>query len=301
MNPVLMVFLDGVGIGRRDYESNPFFKFGFKTFEHFFGDIPSLEKPFLTNSDNYLFPADPCMGVPGFPQSGTGQVSIFCGINAPAFVGKHFGPFPYSTTIPVLKTESIFAILKGEGYNVSFANAYPSVFFDYLKSGKQRLSTTSLSCRLIGLRLNRITDLRKGRALTAEISNERWNLKLGYNLPVIKPSTAAKRLLRIAAGNAFTLYEFYLTDHIGHGRYEGNVQKMITLLDDFLFSLLSELNREKMTLIICSDHGNFEDLSVKTHTLNPALTLTAGLKAHQMFREIKDLSNIKGAILKYCR
>ena len=28
VNPVLMIFIDGVGIGREDYEYNPFFKYG---------------------------------------------------------------------------------------------------------------------------------------------------------------------------------------------------------------------------------------------------------------------------------
>jgi len=53
-----------------------------------------------------------------------------------------------------------------------------------------------------------------------------------------------------------------------------------------------------MTLIICSDHGNLEDISIKGHTLNPALTISAGRGAEQMADEIKDLSQIKNAILR---
>jgi 2,3-bisphosphoglycerate-independent phosphoglycerate mutase len=301
MNPVLMIFLDGVGIGKEDHSCNPFFKYGFKSFEHFFGRIPTLDNPLQAEHDKFLFPSDALLGVEGFPQSGTGQVSILCGMNAPAFVGKHFGPFPYSTTIPVIKEKNIFHIIKTMGYPVAFANAYPPVFFDYIRSGKQRLSTTSLSCRLSNVKLNTITDLRKGNALTAEITNERWNIKLGYKLPVIKPSTAAKRLLRIASQNAFTLFEFYLTDHIGHGRYEGDIPKTFKNLDDFIYSLLANLDYSSMTLIICSDHGNVEDLSVKTHTYNPALTISAGLHAKALYENIKDISQIKDAILTYCK
>jgi 2,3-bisphosphoglycerate-independent phosphoglycerate mutase len=301
MNPVLMIFIDGVGIGNEDIQFNPFFKYGFRTFEHYFGGIPTLKDQILSGAGKYLFPTDAGMGVQGLPQSGTGQVSIFCGINAPAFVGKHFGPFPYSTTIPIIKEKNIFNSVKQMGHPVSFANAYPSVFFDYIRSGKQRLSTTSLSCILSNIKLNTVTDLRKGKAITAEITNERWNLKLGYNLPVIRPSTAAKRLLRMAEQNTFTLYEFFLTDHIGHGRYEGNVPGMIKNLDDFLFSILKNMDYDKMTLVICSDHGNFEDLSVKTHTLNPSLTVTAGLHSKELFNSIKNISQIKDAILNYCK
>ncbi|MDO8549382.1 MAG: metalloenzyme [Ignavibacteria bacterium] len=297
MNNILMIFVDGVGIGKEDYEFNPFFKYGFKTFSELFGGIPSLDNPLLKNKNRFLFPADARLGVEGLPQSGTGQTSIFCGINAAKLIGKHFGPFPYSTLIPVIKEKNIFKHFLKKKQKTFFANAYPKVFFDYINSGKQRLSVTSLSCRLSGIRLNRIVDVRKGNALTAEITNERWNTKLGYSLPVIKPETAARRLLRIASKNKFTLYEYFLTDHIGHGRYDGETESTLRTLDDFLFTILYEMDYKKLSLIICSDHGNFEDLSMKTHTLNPALTITAGKYSKQLFKSIKNIAQIKSAIV----
>jgi len=292
-----MIFLDGVGIGKADYQFNPFFKFGFNTFTKIFGQIPSLENRVLKNGKAFLFPADARLGVEGFPQSGTGQTSIFCGINAAKFVGKHFGPYPYSTLIPVLKEKSIFKYFLDKNKKVSFANAYPKIFFDYLKSGKSRLGVTAISCLQNNIRLNTSTDVRKGKAITAEITNESWNIKLGYKLRDIKPQTAARRLLNIARNNSFTLYEYYLTDYVGHGRYDGEIEQFMKILDDFLNTVITELDRN-ITLVICSDHGNIEDLSVKTHTLNPALTITAGKYAEQLFKGIKDISQIKQAIIK---
>jgi 2,3-bisphosphoglycerate-independent phosphoglycerate mutase len=300
MKPVLMIFLDGVGIGRKDFEFNPFFKYGFETFDKIFGDIPHLDKSSLQGNNCFLFPSDAQMGVDGLPQSGTGQVSIFCGVNAPKFVGKHFGPFPYSTTIPIIAEKNIFKIFKDKGENVFFANAYPKIFFDYLKSGKTRLSVTTLSCKLTGIRLNKSKDVRKGKALTAEITNERWNKKLNYNIKEISPETGAKKLLRIASKNDFTLYEFFLTDHLGHGRITEEFNRIYSNIDKFLLTLLQNLNHNEMTLIICSDHGNLEDLSIKTHTKNPALTITAGLNAEELSKNINDLSDIKPSIIKYC-
>jgi phosphopentomutase len=145
------------------------------------------------------------------------------------------------------------------------------------------------------MRLNRVTDVIKGKALTAEITNERWNKKLGYKLSTIKPKTAARRLLKIASRNKFALYEYFLTDYLGHGRYDGEITEVLKILDEFLLTVIKELD-EKTTLIICSDHGNFEDLSTKTHTLNPSLTITAGEYAEELFKKIKDLSDIKSAI-----
>ena len=201
MNPVLMIFVDGVGIGKKDYEFNPFFKYGFKTFERIFGEIPHIGKQHLDKNDIYCFPVDAKLGVGGLPQSGTGQVSIFCGVNAAKFVGKHFGPFPYSTTIPLIAEQNIFKHYKDINKQAYFANAYPKVFFDYINSGKTRLNTTALMCRLSGIKLNSVKEVKKGHALTAEITNERWNKRLNYNLKVIKPETAAKRLLKIANEN----------------------------------------------------------------------------------------------------
>lgn len=297
MQSVLMIFLDGIGIGEEDYDANPFFKYGFKTFTEIFGEIPTLKNPVLIKNNSFLFPTDARLGVDGLPQSGTGQTSIFCGINAALYVGKHFGPYPYSTLIPVIEDKNIFKAFLDNGRKTFFANAYPKIFFDYINSGKSRLSVTSLSSKLSGLKFNTSTNVRLGKALTAEITNERWNKKLGYKLNIIKPETAARRLLRIARMNTFTLYEYFMTDHLGHGRYDGDAQCLLEILDRFLLTVLNELN-EDTTLIICSDHGNVENLSIKTHTLNPSLTITSGRNAEALFKEIKDLTQIKPAIMR---
>lgn len=300
MNKVLMIFIDGVGIGQEDKVYNPFFKYQFQTFLKHFGKIPSLKNPIVKNKQAIIFPTDPIMGVKGLPLSGTGQTSIFCGVNASKIIGQHFGPYPYSTLLPIIKEKNIFKYFLNRDEKVCFANAYPKIFFDYINSGKKRLSVTSLSCLLSGMRLNSVTDVRRGRALTAEIDNERWNIKLGYNLPVIRPQTAARRLLRISDKNKFTLYEFFLTDHLGHGRIKDEFDKVMYLLDNFLLTILNEFDYVNNTLIICSDHGNLEDTTVKTHTLNPALTLAAGKHAFDIAENIKHLYDIKGTIIKFC-
>ncbi len=295
-----MIFLDGVGIGEDDHNNNPFLMHGFNTFSELLGNIPTLKNQNISNNGFYLTPVDATLGVEGLPQSGTGQTSIFCGINAAKYIGKHFGPYPYSTLIPVIKEKNIFSDFLAKGKKPFFANAYPGVFFDYIKSGKSRLSVTSLSARLSGLRLNRVTDVRKGEALTAEITNDRWNKRLGYTLPVISPKTAARRLIRAALKNDFTLYEYFLTDHLGHGRYDGDLQTTLQILDEFLFTVLHETDKAVFTIIVCSDHGNFEDLSIKTHTLNPTIFMTAGKHAAEISGTVKNLSDIKEAITGTC-
>lgn len=300
MNPVLMIFLDGVGIGENDPDSNPFLRYGFRTYTELLGNIPTKSNQYLRRKGFILTPVDATLGIEGLPQSGTGQTSIFCGINAAEYIGKHFGPYPYSTLIPVIKEKNIFADFLARGKKPFFANAYPGVFFDYIRSGKSRLSVTSLSAKLSGLRLNGAADVRRGKALTAEITNDRWNKRLGYSLPVIRPKTAARRLIRAAMKNDFTLYEYFLTDHLGHGRYDGDLLSTLQTLDEFLFTVLNEADKSVFTIIVCSDHGNFEDLSVKTHTFNPTIFITAGKHAEEISGKVKNLTHIKEAITGNC-
>ncbi len=292
-----MIFLDGVGIGEADPSKNPFFKYGFNTFTEFFGKIPNLDSQSLEGENRFLFPTDAIMGVPELPQSGTGQTSIFCGVNASRVLGKHFGPFPHSMLVPLIREQNIFKSFKDRDKKVVFANAYPKQFFEYIKSGKKRLSATSLCCRLSDVKLKSSVNLRNGDAISAEIDNLIWVNELEYNFPIIKPETAGKKLIKIAQNHHFTLFEHFLTDHLGHGRRAEMMEDRLSVLDTFLSYILRNIP-ENFTLVICSDHGNLEDISIKTHSTNPALTITAGKYADKLKNRISDLSHIKDAILE---
>lgn len=292
----LLIFIDGVGIGEENPEKNPFFRLGFKTFTELFGAIPSLQNQRLHGKDMELFPVDATMGIEGLPQSGTGQASIFCGINAPKIIGRHFGPYPYSTLVPVIKKQNFFQYYKERKKKAFFANAYPALFFEYFHKNKHRLSVSTLSYTSAGHTLNTATDVRRCRALTAEITNARWNAKLHYSIPVVSPEGAAKRLLRIASENTFTLYEFFLTDYLGHGRIALEFEEIYHNLDRFLHTIFSEHGKDIIVFLV-SDHGNLEDVSVKAHTLNPALGIVSGKNAAGLAKKIKSLKDIKKTII----
>lgn len=296
-NNVLFIFVDGVGIGEKDSNCNPFFKYKFKMFEDIFGTTPHLQEQYLNKDNIFFFPVDALMGVPELPQSGTGQTSIFCGVNAPKILGIHFGPHPHSDLIPILREKNIFYEFARRQLKVTFANAYPQTFFDYVNSGRQRLSVTTLSCILSDIRLNNYNDLLKRKALSADIDNYFWKEKLGYRIRRISPQRAAKRLIKLAKKNNLTVYEFFLTDHLGHGRNAEDFEFIIKKFDEFIFTILNKLPK-KVTLVICSDHGNFENICIKSHTTNPAICITAGASAKVLSEKIKNLSDIKPAILE---
>ncbi len=296
MQRTLLIFLDGVGIGKKDSTINPFIKKRFNFLEEVFGGTPNLENQEFSNNNKYLFPVDANMGIDGLPQSGTGQTSIFCGVNAPQIIKKHFGPFPYSTLKPIIEKENIFQSFLELGIKVSFANAFPKIFFDYINSGRKRLNVTTLMALYSKVKMFNVDDMLAGKGVSSDITNRRWNTKLKYDIPTITPEDAASRLLNITAKNNFTLFEYFFTDHLGHGRNKDEFDLLLNDLDRFLFKIISKISKDT-TLLICSDHGNLENIGVKGHTNNPTLSITAGYGALELKNNIKDLSNIKSAIM----
>ena len=297
MHSSLIIFLDGVGIGENDPTKNPFFQKSFKFFDEVFSSTPHLENQTICSNGKFVFPIDACMGIEGLPQSGTGQTTIYCGFNASAEIGRHFGPYAHSALKPLIKEKNIFQTFKNKGLKVSFANAFPQVFFDYINSGKTRLNVTSVMSLDSDIRFNDVNDLKNGNALSAEITNRRWVEKLDYDIPIIEPETAAERLLNIASQNNFTLFEYFHSDHLGHGRLAADKEQLLTDLDQFLYHILTNISDE-ITLLICSDHGNLEDLSIKGHTLNSALGISAGKNADYLKNNIKHLYDIKQVIME---
>ncbi len=296
MKKTLLIFLDGVGIGEEDSKINPFVQKRFKFLEEIFGGTPTLENQVFSKNNKYLFPVDANMGVDGLPQSGTGQTSIFCGVNASEIIGKHFGPFPYSTLKPIIEKENIFNSFLEKDLSVSFANAFPKIFFDYINSGRKRLNVTTLMALYSKVKMFDVDDMIAGRGVSSDLTNRRWNTKLKYDISVITPEEAANRLLKITGENDFTLFEYFFTDHLGHGRNKDEFEILLDDLDRFLYEIISNIS-DDTALMICSDHGNLENIGVKGHTNNPTLSITAGYRALELKNKINDLSDIKSAIL----
>ena len=121
-----------------------------------------------------LLGLDACLGVPGLPQSGTGQTTILTGHNAPAALGEHYGPYPNKPLRQMLAEDSIFKTLLAAGQSAAYANAYPTRFIDRLNRGKGRLSANTQAAYLSGLKIRSGKDLQQGRAISALFSNKHW-------------------------------------------------------------------------------------------------------------------------------
>ena len=301
MSPhILMIFLDGVGIGRKDPLHNPFFNVGMKTLSGLLGGkIPHLRDAHMTTPGASVVPLNATLGVPGLPQSGTGQTALLTGFNAPRFVGKHFGPYPYSTLRPVIAERSIFRRLLSLGKRPFYANAFPRQFFEYIGSGtkKSRVSVCTLAWLSSGLELNDAAALSQGRAVSSDITNKRWP-SLGYpEMPVLAPRETGRRLAGIAREYDFVLFEYYLTDKAGHAQSMQRAAEVLGELDALLEGVLGAFAHDSMLLIVTSDHGNLEDLSTKSHTRNPVPLLAVGSRHREFTSNARNLTHVVPAIV----
>ncbi len=290
---IIFIFIDGVGLGEKA-DQNPFIKNNYESFkilsgEHFYRNAEPILK------QQHLFkPIDANLGVEGLPQSGTGQTTLFTGINAAKEIGKHFGPFPHSGIKPFLKTESIFNKAIELGKKPYFINAYPSIFFKHAQK-RNRWSCTTLMTQSAGLRLNSTEDILKETALTAEIVQNAWREKLDINIPKITPTDAAKRLLNVVPDYDLVLYEYYLTDKAGHSQSLEKAKRALEPLDEFLLYIINH-KKSSDTIVISSDHGNLEDLSTKTHTRNNVPLFVLGASAGK-FKNVESLTDVKDGII----
>ncbi len=120
---------------------------------------------------------------------------------------------------------------------------------------------------------------------------------MGLNVPEIPEREAGKNLYRMSRRHAFTLFEYYLTDKVGHSRSSDRAETVLQALDRFFAGILTHFDLEDSLLLIASDHGNIEDLSTKSHTYNHVPLIALGRNAG-LFCNVRDLTGVTPAILQ---
>ena len=179
-----------------------------------------------------MTPVNTTLGVQGLPQSGTGQTAIFTGVNAPKKIGKHFGPYPYSTLVPIIKEKNVFVRLRLQKKTSYFINAFPNRYFDYINSHRGKTPVVALSYLSSGRTLNTVEDIASGKALSADLTNE--GLKtFGYQLPVLTPFEAGRRFYEIGRSFDLTLLEYFFPDKAGHSQKMKAAVEVLERMDKF--------------------------------------------------------------------
>jgi 2,3-bisphosphoglycerate-independent phosphoglycerate mutase len=285
---VLLFFIDGLGIGTRGPQ-NPLDNLpNAAPLAVFQGENPER---FL---DGIVVATDPRLGVEGRPQSASGQTTILTGVNAPAAVGYHKQGFPNKALLEIIGKHSVFRQLKDAGVQpITFANAYTSRFFD---ERPRWVSATTAAVEAAGLSFRTVEDVRNGAAVFMDYTN-RILIERGEDVSQRSEQEAATVLSRIVAANRFTLYEYFITDKVGHAQDMLLAKTILTSLALFIRELLIRLDLDKTTVILTSDHGNIEDLSSRNHTLHAVPTIVWGAQRAPLAARIQTLADITPAIV----
>lgn len=285
---LLLFFIDGLGIGTRG-PHNPFDGLpDAAPLAIFQNEDPEL--PF----GGVLAPTDATLGVPGRPQSASGQTTILTGINAAAAIGAHKQGFPNQPLLEILREHSIFLQLKRRGVTpVVFANTYTKQFFE---RRPRWISATTAAVEAAGVRFNVVDDLNAGRAVFHDFTNELLRER-GEIAKPRSPEEAAGVLAAVVANHRFTLYEYFLTDKAGHAQDYDAARRVLTSLAKLIRSLLAAIDVDRTTVILTSDHGNIEDLSARNHTLNPVPTMIWGKDCREIAMRIQSLTDITPTIV----
>jgi 2,3-bisphosphoglycerate-independent phosphoglycerate mutase len=123
-------------------------------------------------------------------------------------------------------------------------------------------------------------------------------IEAGFDITPRMPEEAAEVLASVVAENRFTLYEYFLTDRAGHAQDERAALSILSNLARFVRAVIASVDLAQTTVILTSDHGNIEDLSIRNHTRNLVPTLAWGEHRERVRRDVRDLSHITPTILR---
>jgi hypothetical protein len=285
---VLLFFIDGLGIGKR-VSTNPLHNLSNAHPLAVFDD--EEPQPFL---DGIVVPTDSCLEIEGRPQSASGQTTILTGVNAARALGYHKQGFPNQELLRIIQEHSIFRQLCEAGINpITFANAYTARFFN---ERPRWVSATTAAVEAASLPFRTVDDLNQGNAVYQDFTNQVL-LERGEDVTRRSEEEAADVLARIASQNRFTLYEYFITDKVGHAQDMAGAKTILSRLSLFIRELLVRIDLDRTTVILTSDHGNVEDLSARNHTLNRVPTIIWGAQRERVAGRIKSLVDITPAIV----
>lgn len=321
MARVLLVFVDGVGLGPDDPSSNPFLHARLPFLQELMGGMPLVRTTAPAHAERAsLVAVDATLGHAGTPQSGTGQAALLTGVDAVALHGRHFGPWVPARLQQLVREENVLTRATAAGRRVAFANVYPEEVLELAGDGAGRPAPLlpsdapargnrarrrapsfmragpPLAALGAGVLTRHTAALERGDAVASEITNEGWRHMLGRtSVPAIDAVAAGSNLAAIAAAHDLTLFAHYATDYAGHRRDMAGAVEALERLDAFLRGIVASL-ADDILLLMVSDHGNIEDVRTG-HTRNPAVGLVVGPAHVELSRRLHTLTDITPSIL----
>ncbi len=273
----LLVFVDGIGFGREGPQ-NPFCDAPLEVLGPLAGDGRK------TFSGASMIAIDATLGHAGLPQSATGQATIFTGHDAIALANGHTSGYPTPRLRDLITREGFLGRARSNGKRAGFLNAYDHgraeriarVLSGEEKPNRRFPPSSSTVCAMAhGGTLATFDDVKRGRAATFDLTGELLR-RAGVEAPAISIEQAARNVAAGAAENDLALFELFLTDSAGHSQDNEWARDEISRTDHFLATLFRAIDPREQLVVVTSDHGNLEDLSVRTHTRAPVPLLAFG-------------------------
>lgn len=280
---LLLIFLDGIGLGEADPATNPFAVANTPTLHALTNGHRWLKSTGRQVSERAVFiPTDAQFGVAGRPQSGTGQAAILTGRNVPQLIGRHYGPKPDATTRALLAEDNFFKQVIAHGKTAAHLNAFPPGLLTSIARGKTLRSSYQQAVYEAGLPVFDAAQLYSGEAISEDWTGQGWRQHLGYHdAPLYSPQQAGRKLVELARRYDFAFVSHWLTDTIGH---RGTLAEGVALLETFdavMSGALATWEDDEGLILITSDHGNMEVIGDRHHTENPVPTVVIGARARE--------------------
>lgn len=281
----LFILVDGLGLGESDRAVNPIHS----------GVCPVLESLLARQA----VPIDAGLGLPGIPQSATGQTALMTGLNAAQAVGRHVEGFPGPALREIVRAHNVYDQLAALGFRSTFANAYYTTDVAEVQARKIQSVTTVAALKAFG-NVRDLNDLLAGRAVYQDLTRVSLRER-GYTGPLVTPEQSATDLLRLAMDHDFTVFEYFQTDRMGHKGTPDDVRRVLALFDAFLAGAIRFGERPGCLFLMTSDHGNIEDSRSRQHSANPVPLVAIGQGADVFKARIRSIMDVTPALVALYR
>ncbi len=296
---ILFLFIDGLGIGPDDPAVNPLLSARLPNLASLVPVDMAAWRAGVHNERASLVPLDATMDVAGFPQSATGQTALFTGVNVAKLIGRHKEGRPNRVLKGVLYKHGLIPVLNRAGRRATFANAYTAAVIPRYLAGTAPMSCTSTMAYYGEGRFRTTADFNARTAVFFDLTGRWARRRSGEDIHLMTPRAAGETLGRLAAGYDFTLYEYFLTDFAGHRRNPKRARRYLKDIDAALGGVLNSFGPNDGLLLLTSDHGNVEDLSVRTHTRNAVPLLVAGGGHAGFAARCRSIGDVAAACFAY--
>lgn len=275
---LLVLFLDGLGLGSTNPDRNPLAIASMPTISGLLGGKLLVQESAPFEGELASLQAwDASLDQPGLPQSASGQAVLLTGRNVPKEIGGHYGPKPNPAIREILGTSNIFTEVLRMGGTAALLNAYPPGYFSAIESRRRLYSAIPMAVAAAGIPLRTFEDLQAGAAVSADFTGKGWNARSDFpHAPEYTPGEAGRLLAKLGQKHTLSWFDYWLSDYAGHRGTHEEAVDLLETLDSVIEGLLDNWDLHKDLIVFTSDHGNVEDMSERRHTRNPVPALVVG-------------------------